>query len=71
VSGGLKNYACRVIDTVTGRTDKVCKVRGITLNYNASQMVNFDVIRDMILATGGKETALAVHTTGSIGVRGR
>jgi len=26
VSGGPKNYAYRMIDTVTGRTDKVCKV---------------------------------------------
>jgi hypothetical protein len=27
----------------------VCKVRGITLNYSASQLVNFDVMKDMIL----------------------
>jgi hypothetical protein len=34
---------------VTNKIKTICKVRGITLNYNASQLVNFDVIRDMIL----------------------
>jgi len=52
VSGGPKNYAHKVIDTVTGRVGTVCKVRGITLNYSAKQLVNFDVIRDMILGRG-------------------
>ena len=33
VSGGPKNYAYKVIDTVTVRATTVCKVRGITLNY--------------------------------------
>jgi hypothetical protein len=32
VSGGPKNYSYRVIDTETGRSKTVCKVRGITLN---------------------------------------
>jgi len=49
VSGGPKNYAYKVIDTVTDRTTTVCKVRGITLNYSAKQLVNFDVIREMVL----------------------
>jgi len=44
VSGGPKNYAYRVIDTVTGQSDTVCKVRGITLNYNTKQLVYFEVI---------------------------
>ena len=60
VSGGPKNYAYKVIDTETGRTATVCKVRGITLNYSAKQLVNFDVIRDMILGTG--EPTVTVHT---------
>jgi len=39
----------------------VCKVRGITLNYNASQMLNFVVIRKMIL--GKTEMGqMSVHT---------
>ena len=43
----------------------VCKVRGITLNYSISQLVNFDVIRDMILKTGRTTTGddvVTVHT---------
>jgi len=58
VSGGSKNYAYGTIDTTTCQTDSVRKVRG---NYNASQLVNFEVIRDMILGTGGKPT-VTVHT---------
>ena len=49
VSGGPKNYEYKVIDTVTCRANTVCKVRGITLNYSAKQLVNFDVIREMVL----------------------
>jgi len=52
VSGGPKNYAYKTIVTVTSRVATVCKVRGITLNYIAKQLVNFDVIGDMILETG-------------------
>jgi len=46
--GGPKNYAYRVVDTVTGDSQTVCKVRGITLNYNATKLVNFEINRDMI-----------------------
>ena len=38
----------------------MCKVRGITLNYNASQLVNFDVIKYMILEK--TEDHVTVHT---------
>jgi len=38
----------------------VRKVRGITLNYNASKMVNFEVIRDMILR-GNKGNEPPLH----------
>ena len=58
VSGGQKNYAYKVVDTVTGERKHVCKVRGITLNYNASRLVTFDVIRDMILR---EERTVTVH----------
>lgn len=44
VSGGPKNYA---YETSDGRVE--CKVRGLTLNYRASQSVNFGVMCDMIL----------------------
>ena len=52
VSGGPKNYAYRIIDNVSDRAPTVCKDGGITLNYSTKQLVNFDVIRDMILGTG-------------------
>jgi hypothetical protein len=61
VSGEPKNYACRLLDG-DGRTKTACKVMGITLNYNASKMVNFEVIRDMILVRMGEEAAVNVHT---------
>ena len=59
VSGGLKNYAYKVVNTSTGSRKTVCKVRGITLNYNASRLVNFDVIKDIILKQG---PVVTVHT---------
>jgi len=51
VSGGPKNYEYRVVNrTDTAKAPKtVCKFRGINLNYSTSKLVNFDVIRDMIL----------------------
>ena len=62
VSGGPKNYAYRVGNRTdkTKKPETVCKVRGITLNYSASQMVNVDVIRDMILNRRPDEV-LTVH----------
>jgi hypothetical protein len=43
-SGGPKNYAYKL--RLTNDSFKtVCKVRGITLNYNASQIVNFDYMK--------------------------
>jgi hypothetical protein len=59
VSRGPKTYAYKLVNTVTGERKRVCKVRGITLNYNASRLINFDVIRDMML---GEERTLAVHS---------
>jgi len=56
VSGDPKNYTHKVIDIVTGRADTVCKLRGITLNYSYKRLVNFEVIRDMILGTDGERT---------------
>jgi hypothetical protein len=60
VSGGPKNYAYRVVSG-TDVTKTVCKVRGITLNYSASKVVNFDVIRKMVLNDGPRDV-VTVHT---------
>ena len=50
-----------MLDTETSdsRAKAVCKGRGIILNYNATRMVNFEVIRDMILRGTGDETTTA------------
>ena len=56
LSGGPKNYTYKKVDSVTGRTDTICKVRGITPNYSAKQMVNFDVIMEMVLGTSAETT---------------
>jgi len=47
VSGGPKNYAYRLISNEDAKT--ACNVRGITLNYHSSKVVNFEVIRVTIL----------------------
>ena len=62
VSGGLKNYAYKIV--TEGKEEKtICKVRGITLNYNATKLVNFESIRDMILRKGDEPpTVVNVHT---------
>ena len=60
VSDGPKNYAYKKVDIVTARIDTICKVRSITLNYSAKQLVNFDVTKDMILGSG--EPTIMVHT---------
>jgi len=59
---GPRNYAYRVVDTVPGASQTVCKVRGLTLNYSPSKLVNFDVIRDMILNKGDEPSVINVHT---------
>jgi hypothetical protein len=43
VSGGPKNYAFR---TLSGREE--CKVRGFTLNWVNSKVINFDAIKSLI-----------------------
>ena len=45
VCAGPKNCAYKTINSVTGENKSVCKVRGITLNYSASQVVNFAKMR--------------------------
>ena len=53
---GLKITRTKTI----GKTKTICKVRGITLNYITSQIVNFETIRDMIL--NGEEHIVVVHS---------
>jgi hypothetical protein len=61
VGAGPKYYAYRTMNPAIGEGKTVCKVRGITLNYNASQLVNFDTIKEMILK-GDEQETVTVHT---------
>ena len=63
-SGGSKNYGYKIVNTVTGERKTICKVRGKTLNYNALQLFNFDVIGDMILKEA--KGTVTVHTANKI-----
>ncbi|XP_035677014.1 uncharacterized protein LOC118416064 [Branchiostoma floridae] len=46
-SAGPKNYAYVAADGTS-----VCKVKGFTLNYQNQQLINFDVMKDMIMGVG-------------------
>jgi len=65
VSGGPINFAYKIVNTTRGERKTVCKVRGIALNYNASQLINFDVIKDTILENPEGEHVI-VHTENKI-----
>jgi len=58
VCAGPKNYAHRTINSMTGECKTVCKVRGITLYYSVSQLVNFAKMKDMILSMDENETVV-------------
>ena len=45
VGAGLENYAYKTLNPVTGEQVSVCKVWGIALNYNASQLVKFEKLK--------------------------
>ena len=51
VSCGPKNYAYRL-----NSGEIVCKVRGFCLNFNASQIINFESMKDVLLAWKNKVT---------------
>jgi hypothetical protein len=43
VSGGPKSYAYK-----TNKNKETCKVRGFTLNYKKSQLINFESVKDIV-----------------------
>ncbi|XP_023312382.1 uncharacterized protein LOC111692561 [Anoplophora glabripennis] len=59
VSGGPKNYTYKVFSTRDNEEKVVCKVKGISLNYSASRLVNFDTIKDMVLDTSTAPVCVA------------
>ena len=68
VTDGPKSYAYRIVDPATGNRETVCKIRGITLHYSASQLDNFDVMKDMILRRDETEK-FTVHSERMIKVK--
>ena len=64
--GGPKHYAYKLCNSMTGEVKTVCKVRGITLNYNSSQIVNFDAIKDFVLNRPANTLTLTVYTSKKI-----
>lgn len=49
VPGGPKNYAYKVYLPTTDTTFTKVKVKGITLNYENSQIINFDLMKNMVI----------------------
>jgi len=61
VTGGPKSCAYKTVHATTGKRKVICKIRGITLNYSTSQLVNFEVIMDIVLE-GTKMRHVNLHT---------
>ena len=61
LGAGPKNYSFKTTNPATGEGKTVCKDRGVTLNYNASQLGNFDIIKEMIVK-GDEERTVTVRT---------
>ncbi|XP_055918297.1 uncharacterized protein LOC129950379 [Eupeodes corollae] len=55
VSGGPKNYSYKVYSTKDKKEHTVCKVKGIFLNYESSQKINFDSIKEAVLNSSIQE----------------
>jgi len=53
-----KNYAYKTYNSATGESKTGCKVKAITLNYSASQFVNFEKTKDMIFSKKDNETVI-------------
>lgn len=49
VCGGPKNYAYKVYTPSTNTINEVCKVKGFTLNYANSRIINFHAMKNLIL----------------------
>ena len=50
VSGGPKNYAYKTSVPLTSGRQTFCKIKGITLNFTASQTIHFETMKEMVLA---------------------
>ncbi|KAK5638665.1 hypothetical protein RI129_012960 [Pyrocoelia pectoralis] len=48
-SGGPKNYAFVAYSPTKNKYFQTCKVKGISINHEASKLVNFDTMKNMII----------------------
>jgi hypothetical protein len=48
VSCGAKNYSFEVFYPISGRKEYVCKVKGLTLNFQTSAIVNFSTMESLV-----------------------
>lgn len=48
-SGGPKNYAYKVFSPEQKDEIMVCKVKGISLTYDVSKLINFETLKNMVL----------------------
>ena len=49
VAAGPKCYSYTVVNPQTKETFYSCKIKGITLNYKATQYINFEIMRDLVI----------------------
>ena len=63
-SGGPKNYGYTVFSSRNNTEVSTCKVRGITLNFRNTRIVNYGTLREMVKAhrlDGDSDTKKVVH----------
>ena len=48
ISGGAKNYAYKKYNPDTKKTEYVCKVKGLSLNFETSSFVNFRSMKQLM-----------------------
>lgn len=58
VATAPKSYSMKVFDPDTGKTFYDTRVKGVTLNYQNKQLINFDAMKDMVLNRG---PSIATH----------
>ncbi len=48
ISCGAKNYAYEIFNPDTNQKKYICKVKGLTLNFKTSSIVNFDSMKELL-----------------------
>ena len=66
VSGGPKNYAYK-----TNKGNETCKVRGFTLNFTNSQLINFESVKTLLIDPSEKSTITVTNLHKICGDKGK